>query len=134
MGGAVKGDEYHDVLFQNPGHDNSWLTIKLVGQKTNRAALGARIKIITAGESPMTVHRHITQGSSFGSSPMQQTIGLGKADRITELTIHWPTSGTTQTFRDLDVNQAIRITEFAEDFEKLDYTPIPVPKGQVIQQ
>ena len=40
-GGAVPGDRYHNVLFQNPGHGNNWLTVKLVGQKTNRAAIGA---------------------------------------------------------------------------------------------
>ena len=48
-GGAVNGDKFHDVLFQNPGQGNHWLTVKLVGKKTNRAAIGARIKVVTAG-------------------------------------------------------------------------------------
>ena len=39
-GGAVPGDRAHNVLFQNPGYGNHWLTIKLVGTRTNRAALG----------------------------------------------------------------------------------------------
>ncbi len=39
MGGAVDGDKYHNILFQNPGHAHAWLTVKLVGKKTNRAAL-----------------------------------------------------------------------------------------------
>ena len=38
MGGALPGDKYHNVLFQNPGQGNNWLTVKLVGKKTNRAA------------------------------------------------------------------------------------------------
>ena len=46
MGGAVNGDKYHNILFQNPGHENHWLTVKLVGKKTNRAAIGARIKVV----------------------------------------------------------------------------------------
>ena len=50
MGGAVNGDKYHNILFQNPGQGNHWLTVKLVGKKTNRAAIGARIKVVTAGE------------------------------------------------------------------------------------
>ena len=49
MGGAIHGDKYHNVLFQNPGQGNHWLTVKLVGKKTNRAAIGARIKVVTAG-------------------------------------------------------------------------------------
>ena len=128
MGGAVTGDRYHNVLFQNPGQGNNWLTVKLVGKKTNRPAIGARIKVVTAGDEPLTVHRHVSSGSSFGANPLQQTIGLGKADRVAMLEIHWPTSGTTQVFRDVAVNQAIEVTEFATDYKKLDWKPIPVPK------
>ncbi len=54
MGGAVNGDKYHNILFQNPGQGNHWLTVKLVGKKTNRAAIGARIKVVTAGDKPLT--------------------------------------------------------------------------------
>ncbi len=39
-GGAINGDKYHNVLFQNPGQGNHWLTVKLVGEKSNRAAAG----------------------------------------------------------------------------------------------
>ena len=38
MGGAVPGDRYHNILFENPGQGNHWLTVKLKGVKTNRAA------------------------------------------------------------------------------------------------
>lgn len=127
-GGAVNGDRYHDVLFLNPGQGNNWVTVKLIGQKTNRSAIGARIKVVTAGENPLTVHRHVSSGSSFGANPLQQTIGVGKADRIAVLEVHWPTSGTTQTFHDIAVGQAIEITEFAKEYRKLDWAPIPAPK------
>src|SRR5688500_16416281 len=52
MGGVVNGDKYHNILFQNPGHENHWLMVKLVGQKSNRAAIGARIKVVVAENSP----------------------------------------------------------------------------------
>ncbi len=107
------GDRYHNILFQNPGQGNHWLTVKLVGKKTNRAAIGARIKVVTAGEKPLTIHRHVSSGSSFGANPLQQTIGLAKAERVAVLEIHWPTSGTTQVFRDIAANQAIEVTELA---------------------
>jgi hypothetical protein len=119
LGGPAIGDKYHNVLFQNPGHDNRWLTIKLIGRQTNRAAMGARIKVVTAGERPLTVHRHVSSGSSFGANPLEQTIGLGPADRIAELEIHWPTSGTTQVFRDVDVNQSIEVIEFDTAYRRL---------------
>ena len=125
MGGAVAGDAYHNILFQNPGQGNNWLTVKLKGVKSNRPAIGARIKIVTAGEHPLTVYRHVTTGSSWGCNPLQQTIGLAKGERVALMEIHWPTTGTTQVFRDIAVNQAIEVTEFAKDYRKLDYKPRP---------
>jgi hypothetical protein len=127
-GGAVNGDRYHNVLFMNPGHANHWLTVKLVGKKTNRAAIGARIKAVTDGEEPLMVHRHVSSGSSFGANPLQQTLGLGKAKKVALLEVQWPTSGTTQIFRNIDVDQAIEITEFEKDYRKLNWTPVAAPK------
>jgi len=128
MGGAVPGDRYHNILFQNPGQGNNWLTVKLVGKKTNRAAIGARIKVVATGDPPLVVRRHVSSGGSWGANPLQQHIGLGKAERVALLEIHWPTSGTTQVFRDIPANQAIEVTEFAPDYRKLDRKPIPAPK------
>jgi FG-GAP-like repeat/ASPIC and UnbV len=126
-GGAVNGDKYHNILFQNPGQGNHWLTVNLVGQKTNRAAIGARIKLVTAGEKPTTIHRHVSSGSSFGGNPLEQTIGLGKSERVALLEIHWPTSGTTQVFRDIAADQSIVITEFAQTVRAQARKHIPQP-------
>jgi hypothetical protein len=128
MGGAINGDKYHNLLFLNPGHENNWLNVKLKGVKTNRAALGARIKVVTTEPEPLTVHRHVSSGSSFGANPLEQHIGLGKATKVDRLEITWPTSKTTQVFRDLDVNQAIEVTEFAMEYRKLHWKPLPTPK------
>jgi hypothetical protein len=128
MGGAIDGDKYHNILFQNPGQGNHWLTVKLVGQKTNRAAIGARIKVVTAGPEPLTVHRHVSSGSSFGANPLEQTFGLAGSNRVAMLEVHWPTSGTTQVFRDLPADQAIEVTEFAESYKSLERRPIPIPE------
>ena len=127
MGGAIPGDQYHNILFQNPGQGNNWLNLKLVGTKTNRPAVGARIKVVTDGPNPLTVYRTIGTGSSFGANPFEQVVGIGKADRIALLEITWPTSQTTQTFRDVKVNQALEITEFAKDFRVREYKRIPLP-------
>ena len=126
MGGIAQGDKYHNILFQNPGHDNAWLTVKLIGRKSNRGAHGARIKIVTGGSTPQTIYRQVTSGSSFGANPLEQTIGLGKADRVESLEIYWPTSGTTQIFRDLSINQSIQIVELGESFTILPIERIPL--------
>ncbi len=126
-GGATNGDKYHNVLFQNPGQGNHWLSVKLAGTKTNRAAIGARIKLVTAGEAPLTVYRHVSSGSSFGANALQQTIGLAQAERVALLEIQWPASGTTQVFRDIPADQFIEVTEFAKTYRSLKRRPIPLP-------
>jgi hypothetical protein len=136
MGGATPGDRFHNVLYQNPGQGNNWLAVKLVGTKTNRAAIGARIKAVTSArlragtqeKKPLTVYRHITSGSSFGANPLEQTLGLGKADRVATLEVYWPTSRTTQVFHDVAVNQAIEVTERAPTYRKLERHRVPLPK------
>jgi hypothetical protein len=129
MGGFTNGDKYRNILFQNPGHGNHWLTVKLVGRKTNRAAIGARIKVVTAGGEPLTVYRHVSSGSSFGANPLQQTIGLAGSNRVALLEVQWPTSGTTQVFHDIEADQAIEITEFAGDYRRPNWKPLPRPQG-----
>ncbi|HEX4614225.1 MAG TPA: CRTAC1 family protein [Urbifossiella sp.] len=128
LGGAVHGDRYHNVLFQNPGQGNNWLSVKLVGKQTNRAAIGARIKVVTAGDQPLTVHRHVSSGSSFGANPLEQHVGVGKAGRVARLEVFWPTSGTTQVFTDIAVNQGVVITEFATDYQARSWRPIALPE------
>jgi hypothetical protein len=128
MGGAIIGDRYHNTLFQNPGQGNNWLSVKLVGKKTNRAAIGARIKVVTAGDPPLVVHRHVSSGGSWGANPLEQHIGLAKAKRVARLEIHWPTSRSTQVFEDIPANEAIEITEFEPHYRVLDWKPIELPK------
>jgi hypothetical protein len=114
VGGAVPGDRYQDAVFLNPGgFGNNWISLKLVGVKTNRAALGARIRLTlpSADEGSNLRYREVTSGSSFGASSLAQHIGLGKASKIATLEIDWPVSRTTQTFHDVPVNRFLEIRE-----------------------
>jgi len=121
VGGAAPGDKHATRLFRNPGNQNNWINIRLVGVKTNRAALGARIKLTleTEDHRHREVHRVVGSGGSFGASPLQQHIGLGKATRIDTLEIWWPTSNTRQTFRNLPADQFIEIKEFEKSVTTL---------------
>ena len=103
------------------------MNVKLAGKKSNRAAIGARIEAVTDEVQPVTIHREVTTGSSFGANPLEQMIGVGKAAKLKTLTIFWPASRTSQIFRDVPVNQAIELTEGAATFRKRDYKPIPLP-------
>ena len=112
IGGAYSGDFYRNALFENPGHGNNWLKLKLVGNKSNRAAIGARIKVtVESVQGKRVIYKTVNSGGSFGANPLRQEIGLGEAKVITEVEVFWPTSGLRQTFTELHVNQAYRIQE-----------------------
>jgi hypothetical protein len=120
-GGAVPGDKSYNLLFRNPGHGRHWLKVKLVGTKTNRAALGAKIKAVVADQpgKARSIYRTIGNNGSFGGNSLVESIGLLDATRVVELTVTWPTSKTTQTFRDIGGDQAIEITEGSRSFRVL---------------
>src|SRR5580704_12896785 len=93
VGGATYGDRHALRVFKNPGNGNDWINLKLVGAKTNRGAVGARIKVTVEnmGQGTRSICRTVGSGGSFGASPLQQHIGLGKDAHIAELEIWWPT-------------------------------------------
>jgi FG-GAP-like repeat/ASPIC and UnbV/PPIC-type PPIASE domain len=128
IGGATPGDAHALRVFANPGHGNDWINLKLVGVKTNRAAIGTRIKITVESEGHRTrsIYRTVGSGGSFGASPLEQHVGLGKSARILGLDIFWPASNTHQVFSDIDKNQFLEIKEFAATYRKLDRTPVPL--------
>jgi len=53
--------------------------------------------------------------SSFGASPAEQHIGLGKSAQVIRLEISWPASGTQQSFSKIAKNQFLEIKEFAQE-------------------
>jgi hypothetical protein len=115
IGGWYSGDGFPNVLFENPGHGNHWLTLRLEGVRSNRAAIGARIKVTTRTASgERDIHRVVGTGGSFGSSSLQQEIGLGRALAIRSLEVRWPTSGAVQIFQDVPMDRVLRIREGAD--------------------
>jgi hypothetical protein len=127
VGGATPGDAHALRLFENPGHRNDWLTLKLVGVKTNRSAIGARITVtVDAPAGRRTIHRSVSSGGSFGASPLQQHIGLGANARTVEVEVWWPTSNTRQRFSNVGKNQFVEITEFAENYREVPRPPLPL--------
>ena len=67
IGGATPGDSHPLRLFENPGHGNDWISLRLVGVKTNRAAIGARIKLTVENEGRGTA-RSIAPSGAAGRS------------------------------------------------------------------
>jgi hypothetical protein len=117
VGGAAESDGYPDQLFANPGHGNSWLKLRLVGVQSNRAAIGARVKVVAKYENGdvREFHRTVGSGGSFGASPLRVEVGLGKAVAIDRIEVFWPVSDKRQTFTNPEINQSYRVTEGSTD-------------------
>jgi hypothetical protein len=131
LGGFFFADRFHNALFENPGSGHRWLYLDLVGTRTNRAGVGARIRVVVVDEGgkERELHRAAGAVSSFGGSPHRQEIGLGDAAAVRRLEVRWPDGGTTQVFEDVPLDAWLRVTEGEAGFERLPLTPVRFATG-----
>lgn len=114
MGGALEGDTFGNLLFENPmGNQNNWINIVLEGKESNRSAIGAKIIVsIEENGKKRKIYHSVGTDSSFGGNSMMAEIGLGKAEIIQKIEIKWPYhTKKTSVFMDIKINQTIKITE-----------------------
>ena len=112
LGGFVKADGFWNILLENPGSGNNWVTLHLEGVRSNRSAIGAEITIQASGpKGDRTIYRVVGTGGSYGSSTLQQEIGLGKCNKIQSIKIYWPSSATSQEFQNVPINKFYHLSE-----------------------
>ena len=98
------------VLMNETPSANHWITIKLIGVKSNRDGIGARVKVSTpAGEQYATVS---TAGSYQSSSDVRAHFGLGTERTVKEIKVYWP-SGIIQVLRNVSADQIQSVREAA---------------------
>ncbi|MFL6275911.1 MAG: CRTAC1 family protein [Blastocatellia bacterium] len=96
------------VLRNEGGNANNWITIKPVGTRRNRDALGARIKVV-AEDLTQTIEAR-SGGSYISQSDSRIHFGLGKKARIDLIEIRWP-DGKVETIKEAPINQFVVIEE-----------------------
>ncbi len=113
MGGAYSGDAYENSFYLNPGQNNNhWINILLEGTVSNRAAIGAKIKVtFKENNTERSVYRDVNSGGSFGSNPLRQHIGIGQAQSIEKIEIKWPVTNKVQIFENPPIDINIKIKE-----------------------
>ncbi|MDG2308207.1 MAG: CRTAC1 family protein [Candidatus Binatia bacterium] len=95
-------------LLRNLGGPEHWLEIKLVGTKSNRDAVGARLTLEAGGKRQV---REVHTGSSYlSASSLVQHFGLANAETIDTLEIRWP-SGRITRLTDLGADQQLMLVE-----------------------
>ena len=93
---------------------NNWIKVKLIGTKSNRSAIGARVSCVAAFPGETKPHRQIDEvrsgGGYFSQSDLRVHFGLGKAEKVDVIEIRWP-SGQVDTLKDLVVNKLVTVKE-----------------------
>ena len=106
------------VLHNSTQTQNHWLTLELIGHRSNRDGIGAEVKLTTAKVSQLAT---VTTADSYlSSSDKRVHFGLGAETVARTIEIRWP-SGIRQTMKDVRVDKILKIEE-----------PSATPNGKVL--
>ena len=95
--------------------NRSWIKIRTVGTKSNRAGIGARL-VVTAQTDPKSAKPMVqidevrSGGSYYSQNDLRVHFGLDQAKKVDSVEIRWP-SGTVDTWKDLAVNRLYVVQE-----------------------
>jgi enediyne biosynthesis protein E4 len=97
-----------DVLRNNAGRDRHALEVRVIGVRSNRNGIGARVTITAQARTQM---REVKSGSSYlGQNDLRAHFGLGGITRVEKIDVRWP-AGDVETIRDVAADQIVTITE-----------------------
>ncbi|HEY6507411.1 MAG TPA: CRTAC1 family protein [Vicinamibacterales bacterium] len=95
-------------LLRNGNRGGNALVVRLVGVRSNRDGIGARVAVTAAGRTQV---REVKSGSSYlGQNDLRAHFGLGDAARVDRVLVRWP-SGATDTIEAPPVNRILTIVE-----------------------
>jgi len=121
--GAAFGDVYNDgnigilvlniaqppsLLINKTRNSNHRVGFHLIGTKSNRAAIGARVTVYAAGVMQFNEVR--AGGSYLSQNDLRLHFGVGAADKMDKVEVSWP-SGRTDVLRDVPTDFIYTITE-----------------------
>jgi hypothetical protein len=97
------------ILLSSAGNGNHWLSLSLVGRKSNRDAVGARVELRLA--SGKKLYGHVSPSVGFMSSSDRRVhFGLGREQELAALKVEWP-SGAVQELTSVKADQQLQIEE-----------------------
>jgi len=97
------------LLINTVGNRQHWLGLRLVGARTPRDMLGARVEVIRKTGPALLRHSH-TDGSYASSNDPRVLVGLGDSSEVPSLRVRWP-GGATETFQVPAIDRWITLKE-----------------------
>ena len=114
-GGAYPGDLLTVGAFCPKERLGHYLNVRLAGIRSNRSAIGARVRLEAGGKSQ---HRLVSGGSQFGCLPFEQHFGLGTDTQVVDaIEIAWPSGARQRIAGPIAADDTIRITEGDDSLE-----------------
>ena len=118
--GDIDNDGDIDILVSNSdgplrllrndiGNRRSWLSLRLIGDRSSRDAIGAEVRLIRHGE-PELVRRAHSDSSYCSANDLRVHFGLGDDRGPQTVVVNWP-SGLTERFPDLPVMKFVKLEE-----------------------
>jgi enediyne biosynthesis protein E4 len=108
-------DAAPSLLRNDGGNRNNWLLVKCIGTRSNRSAIGARVRVTAGGRTQID---EVMSGSSYYSqNDLRLHFGLGAAPGADKIEVLWP-SGLNESFTDAPANHLIVIEEGKSVFQK----------------
>ena len=106
---VIMNSNQRAVLLRNDGGNlKNWVGLKLVGTRSNRDGIGAKVRLVAGG---VTQIREVKSGSSYASgSDMRLLFGLGENQHVEKINIVWQ-SGVRQELEAVSINQYLTIVE-----------------------
>ncbi len=101
-----------NALYLNGGNSNNWLTVQCLGRVSNRAAIGAKVRVqaVISGQARWQM-REISGGGGLASqNDLRAQFGLGDATNAQVVRVEWP-SGITQEFTNVVARQFLTVKE-----------------------
>jgi enediyne biosynthesis protein E4 len=87
---------------------NQWIAVRLEGTKSDRAALGAIVRVTAGGRTQ--ARAALSQTSYYSHDDLRMHFGLGSTTRADAIEVGWP-SGRVDTFRDVPGARVVTIKE-----------------------
>jgi hypothetical protein len=97
------------VILRNNGTKNHWLGLSLVGAKSNRNGIGARVTV-TDSTGKKQIFDANTAGSYLSASDPRILVGLGAAPAVEKIEISWP-SGSSQVITAPQIDRYLVVNE-----------------------
>ena len=127
VGGLYCGDQSRNVLFYNNNRNNNWIGLNLVGVKSNRSAIGARVKVVVSEPSgeERSIYKTVSTGASYGANSLEMNIGIAQSDSINRIEITWARDKYIQTFHNIVKNHFYKIVEGQASAQLIEKKQIP---------